>query len=279
MKKKLSLPDYPIMYKMNILRGRAMNFHFGDFLFSYVYSGEGIMNIAGKEYTLTKGIGWILAPDIQITFCTETTMQIIHIRISEDAVKDFLLHASSFPEAIKKTDEKDDTPSALPVVNHVLLKGLVSGIELGIDNDLRANEPLVYLKIQECINILTYLRPGLRNWFFRMNSLQKIALKDFMECHYQDNLPLERLAQASGRSLSTFRRDFQKEFGMSPGKWLLGRRLEEAYMLITEKKAKPSDILMDLGFESFSHFSRSFKKRFGMQPSMLLKQNKATKAI
>ncbi len=43
-----------------------------------------------------------------------------------------------------------------------------------------------------------------------MNSLQRINLKDFMECHYQDNLPLEQLAQASGRSLSTFRRDFLK---------------------------------------------------------------------
>lgn len=279
MKKMLSLPDYPIMYKMNFLRGRAMNFYFDDFLFSYVYSGEGIMNIAGKEYTLAKGVGWILARNVRITFCTETTMQIIYIRISEDAVKDFLLHASSFPEAIIKMKEKDDTPSALPIVNHVLLKGLVSGIEPGIDNGLRANEPLVYLKVQECINILTYLRPGLRNWFFRMNSLQKIDLKDFMEGHYQDNLPLEQLAQASGRSLSTFRRDFQKEFGMSPGKWLLGRRLEEAYMLITEKKAKPSDILMDLGFESFSHFSRSFKERFGVQPSMLLKQKNVTKAI
>lgn len=106
-----------------------------------------------------------------------------------------------------------------------------------------------------------------------MNSLQRINLKDFMECHYQDNLPLEQLAQASGRSLSTFRRDFLKVFGTTPGKWLLTKRLEEAYVLIKEKKIKPSEFLLDLGFESFSHFSRSFKAYFGIQPSILLKES------
>ena len=102
-----------------------------------------------------------------------------------------------------------------------------------------------------------------------MNSLQRINLKDFMECHYQDNLPLEQLAQASGRSLSTFRRDFLKVFGTTLGKWLLTKRLEEAYVLIKEKKIKPSEFLLDLGFESFSHF----KAYFGIQPSILLKES------
>ena len=106
-----------------------------------------------------------------------------------------------------------------------------------------------------------------------MNSLQRINLKDFMECHYQDNLPLEQLVQASGRSLSTFRRDFLKVFGTTLGKWLLTKRLEEAYVLIKEKKIKPSEFLLDLGFESFSHFSHSFKAYFGIQPSILLKES------
>ena len=191
MKNKM-IPDYPIMYKMNFTNGRLMKFQFDDFLFLYVYSGEGTM---------------------------------------------------------------------------------ISGIEAGVDNNFRANQPLPYLKIQECINVLTYLRPGLHNWFSRMNSLQRINLKDFMECHYQDNLPLEQLAQASGRSLSTFRRDFLKVFGTTLGKWLLTKRLEEAYVLIKEKKIKPSEFLLDLGFESFSHFSHSFKAYFGIQPSILLKES------
>ena len=138
-------------------------------------------------------------------------MQVVHIRISEEAVTEYLLRATS----PAMTDAENEDINVMTVTNHVLLQGLISGIEAGVDNNFRANQPLTYLKIQECINVLTYLRPGLHNWFSRMNSLQRINLKDFMECHYQDNLPLEQLAQASGRSLSTFRRDFLKVFGLS----------------------------------------------------------------
>lgn len=40
MMKALTLPNYPIMYKMNFIKGRLMKFQFDDFLFLYVYSGR-----------------------------------------------------------------------------------------------------------------------------------------------------------------------------------------------------------------------------------------------
>ena len=52
MKNKM-IPDYPIMYKMNFTNGQLMKFQFDDFLFLYVYSGEGTMRSeerrVGKE--------------------------------------------------------------------------------------------------------------------------------------------------------------------------------------------------------------------------------------
>ena len=245
MKNKM-IPDYPIMYKMNFTNGQLMKFQFDDFLFLYVYSGEGTMCVSGINHPLSKGCGWILARNEHISFHTESFMQVVHIRISEEAVTEYLLRATSPAMTDAENEVENEDINVMTVTNH---------------------------KIEECINVLTYLRPGLHNWFSRMNSLQRINLKDFMECHYQDNLPLEQLAQASGRSLSTFRRDFLKVFGTTPGKWLLTKRLEEAYVLIKEKKIKPSEFLLDLGFESFSHFSRSFKAYFGIQPSILLKES------
>lgn len=94
-----------------------------------------------------------------------------------------------------------------------------------------------------------------------------------MELNYKRNVPLERFAEASGRSLSTFRRDFQQVFGVQPGKWLLVRRLDEAYNRISRGE-RPSDILVELGFESFSHFTRTFKERFGSLPSQVLSRHK-----
>jgi AraC-like DNA-binding protein len=54
---------------------------------------------------------------------------------------------------------------------------------------------------------------------------------------------------------------------MSPRHWLQVKRLTEARHLIEKKNRKPSEIYLDLGFESLSHFSHSFKKRFGKAPT------------
>jgi AraC family transcriptional regulator, exoenzyme S synthesis regulatory protein ExsA len=74
----------------------------------------------------------------------------------------------------------------------------------------------------------------------------------------------------TGRSLSSFKRDFQKVFNLNPGIWLTQKRLDEAYFHITKEKQKPSDIYLNLGFEDLSHFSFAFKKRFGIKPTELL---------
>lgn len=51
MKNKM-IPDYPIMYKMNFTNGRLMKFQFDDFLFLYVYSGEGTICVSGINHPL-----------------------------------------------------------------------------------------------------------------------------------------------------------------------------------------------------------------------------------
>ncbi len=64
-------------------------------------------------------------------------------------------------------------------------------------------------------------------------------------------------------------RDFSKIYDTTPKKWLQKRKLEQAYFLIQQKNRKPSDVYLDVGFESLSHFSYAFKKEFGMTPTEL----------
>jgi AraC-like DNA-binding protein len=92
--------------------------------------------------------------------------------------------------------------------------------------------------------------------------LEKCMLSNF---HF--NVPVEKFARLTGRSLAGFKRDFQKTFGRSRRQWLQEKRLTEALHLIEKKNKKPSAIYLDLGFESLSHFSHSFKKRFGKAPT------------
>lgn len=90
-----------------------------------------------------------------------------------------------------------------------------------------------------------------------------------MQKNYKFNVNLERFAFLTGRSLSAFKRDFKKIFNETPNRWLIKRRLQEALFLIKEKKQRPTDIYIDLGFEDLSHFSFAFKKEFGISASSL----------
>lgn len=125
-----------------------------------------------------------------------------------------------------------------------------------------------FLKVKEGIKLMLMAVPELRNFLFDFSEPYKIDLEKFMLSNYQFNVPVEEFSKLTGRSLSGFKRDFQKTFGMPPRKWLQEKRLSEAKHLIESKNKRPSSIYLDLGFESLSHFSQAFKKRFGKAPTL-----------
>jgi len=134
------------------------------------------------------------------------------------------------------------------------------------------NNMLGVLKVKEAVELLLYSMPGLKAFLFDFSEPHKIDLEKFMLSNFHFNVPIEKFAQLTGRSLAGFKRDFQKTFGTSPRQWLQDKRLTQARYQI-EKKIKPSAIYLDLGFESLSHFSNSFKQKFGIAPTELLQDS------
>ncbi|MDR6458020.1 AraC-like DNA-binding protein [Chryseobacterium vietnamense] len=123
---------------------------------------------------------------------------------------------------------------------------------------------LAALKVKEALELLLLSNPDLKNLLFDFSEPHKIDLAEFMNKNYMFNVSVEAFARLTGRSLSGFKRDFNKIFKMTPKQWLKEKRLKEAYYLIKNQDKKPSDIYLDLGFENLSHFYSSFKKKFGM---------------
>jgi AraC-like DNA-binding protein len=99
-----------------------------------------------------------------------------------------------------------------------------------------------------------------------MNDPQTVSMQRVMDENFCYNLKLEEYAELCNRSLSAFKRDFQKAYNTTPGKWLLEKRLNHAMLLLTNRNRTVSEVAFESGFENASHFSRSFKERFGVAP-------------
>jgi AraC-like DNA-binding protein len=138
--------------------------------------------------------------------------------------------------------------------------------------DLQENLPpnIASLKIEEAISILRSTDKDVDSLLANFEEPGKINLSDFMEKHYMFNMPLEKFGYLTGRSLATFRRDFEKTFNMKPQKWLTEKRLNLAHYLIAEKQVKPNGAYLEAGFENLSHFSYAFKNHFGYPPNSLV---------
>ena len=127
----------------------------------------------------------------------------------------------------------------------------------------KLNEALTNLKSMEAIELLLNINHNFEQFLFDTHDPYKLDLEKFMNTNFQFNIPLSEFARLTGRSLSTFQRDFKKLFDTSPEKWLKDKRLTEAKYLISEKNQKPSEVYYNVGFENLSHFTTAFKQKFG----------------
>ncbi|WP_138990535.1 helix-turn-helix domain-containing protein [Larkinella sp. C7] len=155
--------------------------------------------------------------------------------------------------------------------NHPLLESCLASLVPYFDMaDLP--ETIAALKITEAIHILRAIDPGIDSVLANFEEPGKIDLVSYMEKNFMFNLPLEKFGYLTGRSLTTFKRDFGKAFNATPQRWLTQKRLELAHYQFIEKKKKPIDVCYEVGFENLSHFSYAFKKHFGYAPTTLLGQ-------
>lgn len=147
------------------------------------------------------------------------------------------------------------------------LKGYFDSLIPYFENDQRVSNTMAELKTQEAVELLLRANPAFYDFLFDFSEPYKIDLEAYMNKNFMFNVPATQFAKLTGRSLASFKRDFEKIFSTSPRQWLQQKRLSEAYYLIREKGQKPSEVYLDVGFENLSHFSYTFKKAFGVVPS------------
>ena len=187
----------------------------------------------------------------------------------------FVLQDAFLQKVIQNVSVKNNTLENVERVVHLpyntLLKGLMNSIWAYVEGNLQLDRPMVELKTMEALMAIAKSRPDLLSVLKEYTTPERADLESFMQHNFMYNIPLEKLARMTGRSLSTFNREFKTIYQQSPHKWIKQQRLEMAKRLLIQTNKMPSDIYLEVGFEDLAHFSRSFKTHFGKNPSEIKK--------
>ncbi|RPE08707.1 AraC family transcriptional regulator [Chitinophaga lutea] len=183
------------------------------------------------------------------------------MHLSADRLREFYAPLSVRPQL----------PQAQPIRtynNHPLLESCLASLIPYFDMKALPDN-IASLKITEAISILRAIDPEVDDILANFEEPGKIDLMTYMEKNFMFNMPVEKFGYLTGRSLTTFKRDFKKAFQTTPQRWLTKKRLELAHYHLAEKKMKPIDVCYEVGFENLSHFSFAFKKYYGYSPTEL----------
>lgn len=91
--------------------------------------------------------------------------------------------------------------------------------------------------------------------------------KALMKEKFRENLDLANIAQEAGMSYSWFRKKFREYTNISPARYILGLRIQEACRLLAESSLTIKEVAYSVQFDDCSYFSAMFLREVGMTPS------------
>lgn len=181
--------------------------------------------------------------------------------IKDDFLLDFLKS-----ENLKLFKHQEPAPVFVRPFKERLLRFLESLKPYFHDKE-EINTNLYRIKMMELLYDLAQTDKNLLLQLIQLKSRQPTDIPKVMEENYLNPVSLKELAYLAGRSLSSFRRDFEAIYRVSPGKWIQEKRMEKARELLSATEMTVADVCYTIGYENISHFSRLFKSFWGHNPS------------
>lgn len=229
---------------------------------------ETIYTDGGNKINLARGEGVFIPKGTLITV-TGTPVQGFH----RGGVISFL------PEILKEYNYKICGSSANLILSNNLTQKITN---LEILSFINTFNPLLginpdrtsILVKSKLIELLLLLEKKTSLNFLRTNHhasrSEKLTL--ITDIDISESITLDEMAKRLGLSLSTFKREFKKNFKEPAKQWLLKKKIEKAYYFLVTSSKSIKEIAADCGFSDSSHFIKIFKRTYGFSPGTLDRQ-------
>lgn len=240
-----------------------------DHMLLFVLNGTYTVRFGNQVHTVRKDEMVLLQKSIVIEYeksgedGSENLLDYMMFFLKDEILNDFIKMANVMPAYPSVM-----VPISVLSVNERLIHFMES-LKLMIKEPDRINPGLIKIKLLELLFDLADADDKLLFQFLQIKRKEKRHITEIIEENLFNPVSLNDLAYLSGRSLSSFKRDFQSIYNTSPLQWIRNRRLDRAKELLANSALSVTDVCYSTGFENVAHFSKVFKKRFGMSPSMV----------
>jgi AraC-like DNA-binding protein len=186
---------------------------------------------------------------------------------SNNFILDFLQAHSINLDGTEATDHK-----MLLLEKDAYIKNFQQSLSM-LEGSEIAQQAMVRTKLEELFIYLFAAHSAAMQGFVKkvISEARNLSFKQIVSSHSEGNLSVSDLAFLCNMSLSTFKRRFAENFGMSPKQYFVKQKMEKALFLL-QTEHRPSEIYTELGYENLSSFSNEFKRFYGASPKLYLEQ-------
>lgn len=235
----------------------------------YVYSGELEITERGQKTILHSGDCAFMRRDNRMWLQKHVKDNIpyrsIVLKFSRDFLREFYQTLS--PKELPMNAKRDKDSLYIMPPDRLDVRSLFESVMLYFDAKMKPTDEILKLKMTEGVYAILNTNPNLYASLFDFTDPWKIDIIEFLEKNYKEDLTMQEIASYTGRSLSTFKRDFKQYTNLTPQKWIIQRRLAAAHELIKKGGRKVSEICYEVGFKNLSHFSKIYKEEYGTAPT------------
>ncbi len=96
-------------------------------------------------------------------------------------------------------------------------------------------------------------------------------IQNWVDQHIDQTIDIEELAQIAGFSTFHFLRVFKQHMSITPGAYIVARRILRAKTLLHQGQLNVSEVGRAVGYDRVQNFSAAFKRETGMSPRRYLK--------
>lgn len=186
------------------------------------------------------------------------------------------IYTSDLPKIFQSSEFIDNKIDLSVVNNEFLIQKYIENLMFYFDNPSMVSEDILVLKFKEIILLLCQTKNAktIQQILSQLFSPTSFSFIEIIESNIYSNFGLEKFAEMTKLSLSSFKREFKKHYKDTPANYIRNKKLEKSTELLKVSDERITQIAFDCGFNDLANFSHLFTEKYNCSPSAYRMNNK-----